>query len=184
MYNDEYYYSIFGQDAKEGVISDLLKMSYYYDKFVKVYIKDKGYDEKTVLPMMKNGRTFQYACVTFLCKINYGVFSYDTIAGMLNNIDDLKISIRNMWNIEKHISVKLQDEEEIFMEIFSVIGDEVLGYCFDSALYKAEEEQRTLAPSDYLKSDINYYKDVIKRLWNRYKRNSSLRDNIDLICGK
>lgn len=184
MYNDEYYYSIFGQDAKEGVIADLLKMSYYYDKFVKVYIKDKGYDEKTVLPMMKNGRTFQYACVTFLCKINYGVFSYDTIAGMLNNVDDLKIAIRNMGNIEKLISVKLQDEEEIFMEIFSVIGDEVLGYCFDSALYKAEEEQRTLAPSDYLKSDINYYKDVIKRLWNRYKQNSSLRDNIDLICGK
>lgn len=184
MYNDEYYYSIFGQDAKEGVIADLLKMSYYYDKFVKVYIKDKGYDEKTVLPMMKNGRTFQYACVTFLCKINYGVFSYDTIAGMLNNVDDLKIAIRNMGNIEKLISVKLQDEEEIFMEIFSVIGDEVLGYCFDSALYKAEEEQRTLAPSDYLKSDINYYKDVIKRLWNRYKQNNSLRENIDLICGK
>lgn len=184
MYNDEYYYSIFGQDAKEGVIADLLKMSYYYDKFVKIYIKDKGYDEKTVLPMMKNGRTFQYACVTFLCKINYGVFSYDTIAGMLNNVDDLKIAIRNMGNIEKLISVKLQDEEEIFMEIFSVIGDEVLGYCFDSALYKAEEEQRTLAPSDYLKSDINYYKDVIKRLWNRYKQNSSLRENIDLICGK
>lgn len=184
MYNDEYYYSIFGQDAKEGVIADLLKMSYYYDKFVKVYIKDKGYDEKTVLPMMKNGRTFQYACVTFLCKINYGVFTYDTIAGMLNNVDDLKIAIRNMGNIEKLISVKLQDEEEIFMEIFSVIGDEVLGYCFDSALYKAEEEQRTLAPSDYLKSDINYYKDVIKRLWNRYKQNSTLRRDIDLICGK
>lgn len=184
MYNDEYYYSIFGQDAKAGVIADLLKMSYYYDKFVKVYIKDKGYDEKTVLPMMKNGRTFQYACVAFLCKINYGVFSYDTIAGMLNNVDDLKIAIRNMGNIERLISVKLQNEEEIFMEIFSVIGDEVLGYCFDSALYKAEEEQRTLAPSDYLKSDINYYKDVIKRLWNRYKQNSTLRRDIDLICGK
>ena len=103
---------------------------------------------------------------------------------MLNNVDDLKIAIRNMGNIEKLISVKLQDEEEIFMEIFSVIGDEVLGYCFDSALYKAEEEQRTLAPSDYLKSDANYYKDVIRRLWNRYKQNGVLKKNIDLICGK
>ena len=184
MYNDEYYYSIFGQDAKAGVIADLLKMSYYYDKFVKVYIKDKGYDEKTVLPMMKNGRTFQYACVTFLCKINYGVFTYETIAGMLNNIDDLKLVIRGMGDMEKIISAKLKNEEDIFMEIFSIIGDEVLGYCFDSALYKAEEEQRTIAPSDYLKSDINYYKDVIRRLWNRYKQNSTLRNNIDLICGK
>ena len=71
-----------------------------------------------------------------------------------------------------------------FLWRYFLLGDEVLGYCFDSALYKAEEEQRTLAPSDYLKSDINYYKDVIKRLWNRYKQNSSLRENIDLICGK
>lgn len=70
------------------------------------------------------------------------------------------------------------------MEIFSVIGDEVLGYCFDSTPYKVEEEQRTFAPSDYLKSDINYYKDVIKRLWNRYKQNSSLQENIDFIYGK
>ena len=101
MYNDEYYYSIFGQDAKEGVIADLLKMSYYYERFVKVYIKEKGDEEKTVLPMMRKGRTFQYACVTFLCKINYGVFSYDTIAGMLNNVDDLKIAIREMGEIEK-----------------------------------------------------------------------------------
>lgn len=70
------------------------------------------------------------------------------------------------------------------MEIFSVIGKKVLGYCFDSALYKVEEEPRTLVPLDYLKSDINYYKDIIKRLWNRYKENNSLRKNIDLLCGK
>lgn len=184
MYNDEYYYSIFGNEAKAGVIADLLRLSYYYNKFVKTYIKDKGYDEKTVLPMMKNGRTFQYACIVFLCKINYGVFTYDTIAGMLNNTDDLKIVIRGMGNMEKLISVNLQNEEEIFMEIFSIIGDEVLGYCFETALYKAEEEQRTLAPSDYLKSDLNYYKDVIKRLWNRYKQNRKLNSDINLICRK
>lgn len=184
MYNDEYYYSIFGNEAKAGVIADLLRLSYYYDKFVKTYIKDRGYDEKTVLPMMKNGRTFQYACITFLCKINYGVFTYDTIAGMLNNTDDLKIVIRGMGDMEKLISVNLQNEEEIFMEIFSIIGDEVLGYCFETALYKAEEEQRTLAPSDYLKSDLNYYKDVIKRLWNRYKQNRQLNNDINLICRK
>ncbi|WRK55117.1 hypothetical protein SD457_10015 [Coprobacillaceae bacterium CR2/5/TPMF4] len=107
MYNDEYYYSIFGQDAKAGVIADLLKIAYYYNRFLKTYIKDKGYDEKTVLPMMRNGRTFQYACIMFLCKINYGVFSYDTVAGMLNNTDELKIVLRGMGNIERLISVKL-----------------------------------------------------------------------------
>lgn len=103
---------------------------------------------------------------------------------MLNNTDDLKVVIRRMDRMERLISVKLQNEEEIFIEIFSVIGDEVLGYCFENALYRAEEEQKTIAPSDYLKSDINYYKDVIKRLWNRYKQNSTLKNNINLICNK
>lgn len=184
MYNDEYYYPIFGKSAKEGVIADLLKISYYYDKFVKFYIKDKGSDEKTVLPMMKNGRTFQYACITFLCKINYGVFTYDTIAGLLSNQDNLKSVLREMGDMESLISVKLQNEEDIFMNIFSVIGNDVLGYCFDNALYKAEEEQRTLAPSDYLKSDINYYRDIIRRVWHIYnKQNSILKENIEMLCG-
>lgn len=183
MYMDEYYYSIFGKEAKEGVIADLLRISTYYDKFIKLHIKDKGFDERTVLPMLKNGRTFQYAAITFLCKINYGVFEYDTIAGMLNNTDDLKTVLRQMNGMDKIVKTNLANEEEIFIEVFSTIGEEVLGYCFENALDKAESEQRTVAPSDYLKSDINYYKDVIKRLWARYKQNSSLNLNINKICG-
>lgn len=77
--------------------------------------------------------------------------------------------------MKKLITKKIQNEEEIFMEVFSIIGDEVLGYCYESALYKAEEEQKSIAPSDYLKSDTNYYKGIIKRLWNRYNQNSSLK---------
>ena len=184
MYNNEHYYTIFGNDAREGVIADLLKVSYYYDRFTKEHIKDKGYDEKTVLPMMKNGRTFQYACITFLCKINYGVFTYETIAGLLNNQDDLKLVLREMGNMERLIYAKIENEEEIFMKIFSAIGNDVLGYCFSDAIYKAEEEQRTLAPSDYLKIDANYYKDIIRRLWYIYKQNDELRNGIDMICGK
>lgn len=56
MYQDEYY-STFGPDARAGVIADALKISYYYDLFVKNNINNKGYDEKTTLPMMKNGKT-------------------------------------------------------------------------------------------------------------------------------
>ncbi len=184
MYNDEYYYSIFGDDAKEGVLADLLRISHYYDKFLKYHIKDQGYDEKTVLPMLKNGRTFQYACITLLCKINYGVFSYETIAGVLNNVDELKTVLRQMGDMGKIVSANISDEEALFFEIYSVIGNEVLGYCYENALYKAEEEQRTIAPSDYLKLDGNYYKDIIKRLWNQYKQSSVLKGNIDKLCGK
>lgn len=184
MYNDEYYYSIFGPEAKAGVIADLLKISYYYEDFVKHHIKDKGYDERTVLPMLKNGRTFQFACITFLCKIIYGIFSYDTVGRSLSNTDELKSIIREMGNMEKLISSKLENEKELFLDIFSIIGEDVLGYCFDNALDRAAEEQKTLAPSDYLKSDLNYQKDIIKRLWSVYKKNTTLNKNMNLICGK
>lgn len=184
MYNDENYYSIFGLNAKEGVIADLLKISYHYDSFIKHHIKNKGYDEKIEIPMMKNGRTFQYACITFLCKVNYGVFSYDEIASMYNNIDNLRIAIRGMGNMTQLISKHLDNEEEIFIKIFSIIGSEVLGYCFNDAIYEADKEQRTIAPSDYLKSDLNYYKDVLRRLWFIYNQNNTLKMSIDDICGK
>lgn len=79
MYKDEYYQLIFGADAKEGIIADLLKISYYYDCFLKTEIQNRGYEEKTVLPMLKNGKTFQLAAIGFLCKVYNKVFTYDII---------------------------------------------------------------------------------------------------------
>ena len=183
MYQDEYYYSIFGHNAEAGVIADVLKISYYYDLFVKTGIKNKGYDEKTTLPMMKNGKTFQIACITFLCKICYGVFTYDTVAGLLNNTDEVKQILKQMGNIQKLITVNISDEQDTFFDMFSVIGDEVLGYCFSNALDDAESSQDTLMPSNYLKLDTNYYKDIIKRLWRIYNKNSELNSGIHAICG-
>ena len=185
MFSDENYYSIFGADAKEGVISDLLKIAYYYDRFIKSeMVKTRGYDERSVLPMIKNGRTFQYACITFLCKINYGVYDYQTVSFNINNVDSLKIVLRKMDGMDQIINSKIQKEEEIFFEIFDVISEEVLGYCFGNALETAENEQKTLAASDYLKKDISYYKDIIARLWSTYNRNKNFKNNINTICGK
>lgn len=184
MYQDEYYYSIFAQDARAGVIADLLKISWYYDQFIKTDLKGRGYDEKTVLPMMKNGKTFQLACIAFLAKICSGVFSYDTVAGLRGNMEELKPVLRQMGGMQRLIVRKTEEEQRLFFTIFDVIGDEVLGTCFDDALERAEEEQRTLAPSDYLKSDANYYKDVVKRLWKKYRSNQELREAVNLLCGR
>lgn len=183
MYNDNYYYSIFGQNSPEGVIADALKISWYYDRFKKTSIKGQGLDEKTVLPMMKNGKTFQLAAITFLCKINYNVFSYESVANNINNTDQLKQILQSVNGMFQIISQRLDNEENIFYEIFSIIGDEVLGYCFQNAVELAVKDQHTLAPSDYLKSDNNYYKDIIPRLWRMYHRSASLQNAIMLLCG-
>lgn len=182
MYQDEYYYPIFGEETKGGVIADCLRISHYYDVFLKTSIKDQGYDEKTVLPIMKNGKTYQLACISLLCKLHNNVFAYESIAGLFNNADEIKIVLKTMGDMDSLIKVKHDNEEEIFKKIFSIIGEEVLGYCFGNAVEKAEEEQRTIAASDYLKSDNNYYKDVIKRLWSVYKKKNELRECISLIC--
>lgn len=183
MYQDKYYYTIFAQGARAGVIADLLKISWYYGKFRKGNLKDRGYDEKTVQPMIKNGETFQLACIAFLCKICYDVFSYDTVAGLQGDEEKLRSVLRQMGQMEQLISHKVAEEQELFFTIFDVIGDEVLGYCFENELEQANQEQRTLTPSDYLKKDSNYYRYVINRLWRRYCSNSKLHQAIQLICG-
>lgn len=182
--DDEIYYLLYGETAKAGIIADSLKLSYYYDKFVKTQMKNGVYDVENVVPMLKNGKTFQLASITFLSKINQDVFTFDEVTNHQKNIDDLKLLIRNTGEMKKIITSKNDNEEEIVFEIFSIIGEEVLGYCFGNALEKARDNQKDVAASDYLKLDINYYKDVIKRLCSVYnKRKSELRAQIELICG-
>lgn len=184
MYNDDYYYSLFGSDARAGVIADLWKISYYYDNFLKNKIKDQGFDEEYALPMIRNGRTFQFACIAFLCKIVYGVFEYDTVSLLIDNTDELKKVLRSMGDMKHLISNRVANEEECFYTIFSEIGENVLAVCFENAVDFAKRDQRTLAASDYLKSDLNYYKDVLKKLWREFCKRKDLYDQIHLICGK
>lgn len=178
MFQNEYYYSIYGKTANERVLADLLKLDYYYTQFLKTELKDKGYDEATVLPMFRNGKTFQLACITFLCKVNSGVFEYSTIASMFNSTDEIKLELREMNGLERLIQHKVDNEKELIYTIFSVIGEDVLGICYDNALEKANGD---LIPSNYLKTDANYYKDVIKRLWSQYNKNSVFKNAFTTI---
>lgn len=183
MFVDEYYYSIFGNEAREGVIADLLKISYYYDLFLKSDLKSKGYDEKSELPMIKNGRTFQFACIAFLCKILNGTFDYETVYKSSSDTDTLKAVLRKMDGTDQLIKRSFDDEKERFFTIFDLIGTEVLGYCYSDALTDADSEQKSLAASDYLKKETTYYKDIIKRLWGKYNRNETLKKNINDLFG-
>ena len=183
MYTKECYYSIFGEDAREGVIADCLKILYYYDQFIKKHLKDKGYDEKTDLPCFKNGKMHHLACIVFLCKIINEVFTYDEINKLKSNTNDLKLRIKQMGDMKSIIKNKLDNEQEIFFEIFSKIGTEVIGHCYNDALEKAEEEQKTIAASDFLKSDLTYYKVILKRLWGMYNR-TDLKKLFELLCVK
>ena len=46
------------------------------------------------------------------------------------------------------------------------------------------EKNETIVASDYLKSDNNYYRKVIQRLWIVYNSNKELNDYINKICAK
>lgn len=181
MYNEENYYDIFGDKAKASVIKDILRISSYYETFKKR--KDlvaEGFDTNTVIPMIKNGKTFQIACIAFLCKIVYGVFAYEDIQSNLNDTDTLKCELKQMGNMDKLISAKLDDEEAIMRRIFSILSEEVLGYCFESV----KDSEKEITPANFLKVDDYYYKKVIKRLWSRFKQNKELEKAIYRLCGK
>ncbi|MEE3485622.1 MAG: AIPR family protein [Bacteroidales bacterium] len=178
MYDDDIYYLIFSK-THERFLADSLKVSYYYDQFTRKGPKE-GLDKETALPMVANGKTFQMACIAFLGKIRSSVFDYNSIAGALKDPDQAKAILRNMGDMEFLIKNKIDDEQECFFEIFRIIADEVLGYCYGNALEKATQEQAALAPSNYLKLDQNYFKDIIPRLWARYNR-PELKKYIDEI---
>ena len=182
MYDSKYDY-IF-KDVKAGVIADLLKIDYYYKNFLKNKLKEFEFEQDIILPMIKNGRTFQLACIVFLLKIKRNIFLYNDIARLMNDISELKNILKKVGDMEYLIKRKINAEEEIFYKIFSLIGKEVLGYCFQFAKDVAMEKNETIVASDYLKSDNNYYRKVIQRLWIVYNSNKELNDYINKICAK
>ena len=178
MYDDAYYHNIFGASSSPQFIADLIKIDYYYDKFIKTDLS--AYSDETI-SVIKNGRTFTIACIVFALKLNKMVFTWEEIKENINDVDELKRILRRMDGIDCLISNKLDNEQEIFNLIFGLIGDEVLGQCFELAKYKASADGKVIAPSDYLKSDANYYKDVIQKFYTKYLKNKELRLNIDNI---
>ncbi len=181
MFQKEYYNQIFGKDANATVLADLLKLEFYYELFLKTELKDRGFDKNTVIPVLKYGTTFVLACICFLCKVNSSVFDYDAIANLINKPEELKLEIRKMSGLDRLIQHRVDNEKELIFSIYSFIGEDVLGFCFEAALEKANED---LSPANYLKVDINYHKDVLKRLWSQYKKNSKLSTAIDTIFKK
>lgn len=180
MYNDENRYTIWGDKAEAEVIKDLLKISFYYEKYKKSDLASTGADEGTITAI-KNGKTFQIACIVLLCKIVYGVFPYEDVSKQFYNTDELKRVLKKTEPMKKIISAKLDDEKETFEKIFRIIGEEVLAYCINDSV---KGKNSPGDASNYLKSDENYYKECIKRLWSRFNQNKELKNYIYMICNK
>lgn len=178
MYDNDFYYPIFSK-THEQFLADSLKIAYYYDLFMKKGNME-GLDKDTVLPMVANGKTFQLSCIAFLAKIRNSVFSYDSVKAASKDVDQLRMLIRNMNDLQFLIKTKIDEEQDCFFEIFRLIAEEVLGYCYQNALEKASQENATMAPSNYLKLDGSYFKDVIPRLWSKYNQ-KNLKNYIDQV---
>ena len=185
MFQDANYYQIFRDSARPQFIADLLKLDYLYDRFTKSDLD--RFDEKTSRPMIRNGRTFVTACIALLAKVRLGVVSFEEISNFYENPEKIKPLLKKMDGIEQLFKVQSELPEDFnkhLENLFGLIGDEVLGNCFEDNLDRNPGQD--IQPSDYLKSDNNYYKDIIKRLRTKYgKEDGELRKEIDLlIVGK
>jgi hypothetical protein len=167
MYSDDYYYHIFGSGANPQIMSDLVKLGYYYDRFLKLPTV-KNHPSDIVQPILKNGKTFILACVSLLCKLNAKSVNYNEILTYLSDTDKLKITLRSNNGLASLFKNSLDNEEKIVQEIFTFIGEDILSYCFEVSKGIMSSQNKTIVPSDYLKNDSNYYKDVVKQLWSKY----------------
>lgn len=176
MYDDDCYFPIF-KDTNEQFLADSLKIAFYYDIFSKGNLEK--YDSALVIPMIDNGKTFQLACISLLSKIKNETISLDAIFAAVDHPEQLKVILKNMDNMQSIIKNKIDDEKECFFDIFETIAAEVLGYCYDDAKRRSKEP---VVASNYLKLDMSYFQDVIRRLLYIYnQRNSRLKALTDRI---
>ena len=136
MFQDLTYYLIFRDSARPQFIADLLKLDYYYERFSKSDLS--RFDEKTTQPMIRNGRTFTTACIALLAKIRMKVFTFEDISSLYDNPEKIKIILRNMDGIDRLFKSKLPDDFLNHLNnLFELIGDEVLSFCFQDVLDRA-----------------------------------------------
>lgn len=182
MYKDEYYNTIF-EKSPEGIIVDMLKISNYYDDFKKNINKIIPDISQTELEVIKNSKTFQLACITLLCKLNYNAISLKDINDALGDVDKLKVIVQQTEPMVSIMNKKINDEKDVFYTIFRQISLTVLNTCYNVAIKIAKSNQQSISASNYFKSDKNYYLDVIPDLCTQYKINATLKNNIQRICG-
>ncbi len=178
MYDDAYYYSIFGSSSSPKFIADLLKIDYYYEKYIK---SDLSIFDDDTIAIIKNGRTFAISCISFICKISRKVFAWKDIKNNLNDIEELKKKLRKMDNLDCIIKNKRDDEQELFNKIFALIGYKVIGPCYKLAKARGFGDSKVIAASDYLKNDNNYYQEILHSLYSEYSLSNDLKSYLNLL---
>ncbi len=182
IYQDEYYNSIFSQSVNAKVYADALKIVYYYSLFKKSALNEEMYDDITVKPVIRNGETYQLACIAYLAKVKSGLVDHSTIRKLQNSTDEMRTELKKMDGLEGLILNQVEDEKETFMNIFGTLSEHVLGVCYEREM--DNQDDLSLAASNYLKSDSIYYRDILKKLWSVYNNQKlDLKKNVDRILG-
>ena len=72
--------------------------------------------------MMKNGATFQLACIAFLRNFKCGMIEPTEFYKIGKDTDQLKSYIQNTEGMTRIIQNPMDNEEEIFMRVFQLSG--------------------------------------------------------------
>lgn len=186
MYEDEAYHLIFGENANPRVIVDLIKLDYYYKSYAKRNNFASNYDDETV-GMIKNGRTFALALIMLAVKLNANAFSQEDIKAKIskNDVDGMKEILRKMDGVDRIIMNDIDHEKAVFELLFEKIAYYVLGQCYRVKL-RVDEVLGMVktAPSDFLKSDQIYYREIINAFFNVYNGNKEFRECLNSIIIK
>ncbi len=129
---------------------------------------------------MKNAKMHQIACISLLSRISNSIIDANDIMRNIDNEEKLKELFRKNEDFNGIIFKKVDKLEEKLNYIFEFIGSDVL----ESAFLDAKEHKDDLVVSNFLKGDTNYYKYIVRKLINVYKRERRLRERIDELLKK
>ncbi|WP_270838508.1 hypothetical protein [Peptacetobacter hiranonis] len=122
----------------------------------------------------------QIACISLLSRISNSIIDANDIMRNIDNEEKLKELFRKNEDFNGIIFKKVDKLEEKLNYIFEFIGSDVL----ESAFLDAKEHKDDLVVSNFLKGDTNYYKYIVRKLINVYKRERRLRERIDELLKK
>ena len=177
-------YGLIYRNTNAPLMADLLRIDYYCDQFIKEIRKNDNIDLK-LKKVVSLSHTHILACTSFLCELCRGVIQASDIAPMLGNTEELKDYFRKIKNNNTTIvnnRFHADEEMQSFNELFYLICTNIIMVAYE----KAERLDKSLDPSNYLKSDDPFLTEMVTDMHRDFSSpygKSPLRVAVEKVCG-
>lgn len=177
-------YGLIYRTVNAPLMADVLRIDYYCDQFIKDVRKNVTIDLK-LKKVVSLSHTHILACTSFLCELCRGVIQGSEIAPMLGNAEELRDFFRKNKNTTSNLvnnHFHAEEERSSFNDLFYLICTGIIMPAFE----KAERLDKSIDPSNFLKSDDPFLTEMITDMHRDFcspYSKSPLRLAVEKVCG-